>query len=423
MSERGTLILLSLGAVAAAYVLFAPKPAPVRDDFARPLSTEMRADGAGVAAEWLRASGLQVRAMRGRYSELEPEDEEGRSLASQGNVLVSHTPMKIAVRVWEQRLLAHWVERGNTLLLVAALADTPGWSAPGMSVSQPVSDIEELAGLNVGPSPKPLTADVESANTRLEQPLLTTLSATDGHPYFAGVREVRAYSDYPADGFRAHGQGDRLPWITLGRTAPDARAGEGVWIVPRGAGRIVVLAVGSAFTNRAIGQADNAAFLAALVTANLGARGIVWFDDAHQGATSIYNADALAKDPRLYETVALVLALWFAWVLGTQTLAARVPAPVPDDAQLITAAAGLLDRHVGETDAVRLMIDRFNRRHAPRGMSEAERDTYRWAAAAGPGAAGAAATLRDATEFLYAGKRVRVIPVRRAIVILEDLLK
>ena len=426
MNERASVALLALAAMVAAWALFAPKPTAPDGGYSRPLSTELRDDGLAVAANWLRANQISVRALRGRYSELDA--------LARGDVMIIHTPMRIAMRASELKRLRQWVAHGNTLLVMAALADTPAWSGPGASVTLPTVDVASLANLQLQWSPEARHSPLVSSSpgTRYPEPLETTLVPIDRHPYFSGVHEVAALSDFPAVGWvlERHGSAkdddeydDEGVHLVLARTGAGERQGDGLWVVPRKDGRIVVVAVGSAFTNRAIGRADNAAFFAALVTGNLRAGGTVWFDDAHQGATSLYNPAALLRDRRLYETLAIILALWFAWVLGVQRLAVVSPPPLPDEADLVSSAAGLLDRTIPEREAVRLMLRRFVHRHAPEGIGEAAALRFDWLTESRPGAAEALGVLRRAAAAIDDGKRVRLVAVRRAIVTLEDLLR
>ena len=423
--NRGTLGL-ALAALFVAYVMFGPTLGPGGTEHVRPISTDMRADGLGVAADWMRGAGFNVRALRGRYTELDPLDQDGRSVAtSTGDVLIAHLPFRLAEGYREVPRLKNWVRRGNTLIVVAALNDSPAWADRVAGRGTPVSlAVASLSGVSFSAIEERAEATKDTlASVRFAEPQELALFPETGHPFFAGVRSVLAYTDYPTSAWVIDKDMSAGARLVLGRVAVGRQSGDALVVVPDRLGRTIVVTTGSVFTNRLIGRADNARFLANLVTAHLGPRGVVWFDDAHQGATSIYNAAALARDPRLYWTLAIVLGLWFAWVLGVQKLGAAPPAPLPDEAALVESAAGLLDRHVLPSEAARLMLDRFVRRHAPRHLGDADRDEFRWAGTAGPEAARAAGVLRAAREALQAGRKVRIVPVRRAIVILEELLK
>ena len=67
-------------------------------------------------------------------------------LATQGNVLVVTLPGTDAYKFAETRALQHWVRAGNTLLILAALADAPDWATVLGGVS--VGDLKVLSGLD-----------------------------------------------------------------------------------------------------------------------------------------------------------------------------------------------------------------------------------------------------------------------------------
>ena len=125
MKERLVTLGLALGALALFYILFLPKPASEDAAPALPLSTEMRPDGYLAAWRWLTAESIPVAALHERYDGLLAGSA---SQAATGNVLLTILPHKLPVRPEEAAQLDSWVERGNTLLVMAALDDTPAWA-------------------------------------------------------------------------------------------------------------------------------------------------------------------------------------------------------------------------------------------------------------------------------------------------------
>src|SRR6185312_13947184 len=116
---------LALGALALFYTLLFPK-LQTRSAAAAPLSTERGPEGLAAAARWLRQAGIPVVSLRDRYATL-----EGVSGAGQGNLLISSLPERLPMRAAEQTQLLHWISNGNTLLLLAAIDDTPAWATGG----------------------------------------------------------------------------------------------------------------------------------------------------------------------------------------------------------------------------------------------------------------------------------------------------
>jgi hypothetical protein len=161
-----------------------------------------------------------------------------------------------------------------------------------------------------------------------------------------------------------------MPWTAKVRydgfvleLAHERQSGEGVfWTRPLGNGRIVVSALGSLFTNRAIGLADNARLLANIIATDLGSQGTVLFDDVHQGLGASYDPGKFYADPRLHITLAIMALLWLTWVLGGTRL--RVPvtrARVPREAELVRATGGFLARVLAPAAAARRMFEHFLR--------------------------------------------------------------
>jgi hypothetical protein len=417
MNERATAVALALAAIAACYVLVVPKPQPRQAPWARPLSTETKPDGLAAAARWIASGGIPVMALKGRYDTLAT-----LTASKRGNVLISHVPFLVPTWKAEREALIRWVERGNTLVIAAALADTPGWSAPGQSVSEPFEDLNALAAIDPRPSGEAIRLGTDvRPDVALPEAQYTELAPVS-HPFFAGVKSVSAVSDFPAQGWVAadpsHPAG---PLLVLGHTGPGALTGDALWVQAHGQGRIIVATVGSVFANRVLGRTDNGRFLANLVTVNLAPGGAVIFDDTHQGAHTMYDARALFSDSRFYLTCLVLIGIWFAWVLGSQRLSvAPSPPPAPGELSLAEGAAALLERTVPQPAAMRLMIDRFRRRHAPLGVGS---DDWGWLESAAMRAPAAVATLRAADAALKNDRHVRLKDLRQAITGLEEVLQ
>ena len=136
-----------------------------------------------------------------------------------------------------------------------------------------------------------------------------------------------------------------------------------LWTRLLGSGRIVVCGLGSLFTDNALGLADNAQLLANIIGANLGSQGTVIFDDYHQGLSTAYDPEKFYSDRRLYLTGAVLLALWFVWVLGATRL--RVPVvriAAPREADLVRANGVFLARVLPRAAAARRLFEHFFRR-------------------------------------------------------------
>jgi len=369
MKERLITLLCALGALALFFTMFlrTGEHGIAGREIPRPTTEELGGNGYHAAMQWLAAEHIRVASLRDRFDKL----AGNKSLSATGNVLIVTLPATAVFKTEEFRPLDRWVREGNTLLVVAALSDTPDWafSFGGMTSG----DLNLLTGLEFEttrlrearlrnasePSPreKPgtMAQQLETAMRQLTAPRRETLVPNREHAYFQGVNTVVALSDYEAQPWTV-----KVPYegfvLSLGR---QRETGEGVfWTRPLGKGRILVSGLGTVFTNRALGLADNGRFLSNLVGANLAPAGTVLFDDVHQGLGANYDPDKFYQDPRLHMTIGIIALLWLAWVLGGTTL--RVPvsrAPVPREVELVRATGGFLARALTPAAAGRRMFD------------------------------------------------------------------
>ncbi len=388
MKERLLTLACALGALAVFAGLFLrPEPAPGAGDQApRPTTLERRGNGYYAAATWLEEEGLRVISLREGFRALAMR----RDLPARGNLLIITLPAVAAFRTEEFVPLDRWVRAGNTLLVLAALADAPDWAFLGRGLApadvnlhsglsfETLHTREQRSGRNAtaAPTARPLG---RSARAVLVEPLRpfgtpvrTALVPNASEPYFRDVRTLEAVSDYAYQDWAL-----RLPYDGFALELARERASNAgaLWVRPLGAGRILVSACGSLFTNRALGLADNARLLANLIAAHVGSRGAVLFDDAHQGLAAAYDVQRFYRDPRLALTIAIVFGLWLAWVLGaTRLRAPAVRLAAPREADLLRASGGFLARVVRNDVAARRLCELFLRDTLPPAAAPADLD-------------------------------------------------
>jgi hypothetical protein len=361
MKERLVTFICALGALALFFTMF------IHDnshglggaEVPRPTTEERGANGYQAAMQWLEHEHIRTISLRERYDRL-PK----KNLPATGNLLIVTLPATAVFKTEEFRPLDHWVREGNTLLVLAALSDTPDWalSFGGMTSG----DLNLLTGLEFESSKNrdsraKRSPDSKDTVVRLplhfSEPRQGTLVPNRDHAYFNGVQRVVALTDYESQSWAV-----KIPYegfvLTL---AHDRDTGEGAfWTRPLGAGRIIVSGSGSLFTNRALGLADNARLLANIVATNVGPQGAVLFDDVHQGLGANYDPVKFYRDPRLHLTIAIAVLSWLSWVLGGTRL--RLPVsrtPVPREAELVRATGGFLARVLTPGAAARRMFDHF----------------------------------------------------------------
>jgi hypothetical protein len=379
MRERGITLLLALAALAAFYGIWL-RPAPSLDpdaEGARPTTAERRGNGYAALFDWLQSSGVDARSFRDRYTAL-PD------APSRGNLLVLSLPGVEMFRNDEFSALDKWLRRGNTLLINAALLDQPGWAAARTSGT--VVEIESLTGIEFETREarearldlKPLSQHVREADARdakkdeegeeeersidldpqaiLGKPEPMKLTTTGPHALLAGVKALALESDYSAESWVL-----RMPYDNFVLTLARTPGGEGALFEQRlGAGRILLAAGGSMFTNRALGSADNAKLLSNIVSASVAPNGLVLFDDLRQGLSAHYDPARFYKDSRLWRTFGILIALWLVWVLGSTRLRApAIESHDPSEAGLVRGAGGLIARTVAPHHTALRLFDHF----------------------------------------------------------------
>lgn len=410
MKERLITFACALGALALFLAMFmrGEGGAGGRSHIPRPTSQERRGNGYYGAMAWLDEEQIRTMSVRERFDRLMAQP----GLLPTGNLLVVTLPATTAFKAEEFRPLDNWVRSGNTLLVLAALSDNPNWAfALGGLAS---GDLSLLTGLefetarsregriqdparraSAAPpavaAPKSKT-DARDVGARLmagarafSQPQRGTLVPNRPHAYFNGVLEAVALSDYPSQAWTV-----KVPYdgfvLSL---ASERETGEGVlWTRPLGNGRIIVSGLGSLFTNRALGLADNARLLANIVGTTVGPGGTVLFDDVHQGLGATYDPAKFYKDRRLYATVGILAALWLCWVLGATRL--RMPVGrlllAPREADLVRTTGGFLARVLSSDAGARRLFEHFFRRvgerlgekgHPPWGFLESHAEIAR----------------------------------------------
>lgn len=384
MRERLITLLCAMGALLLFFTIFVRGRAVTGDEeVSRPTTAERRGNGYFAAMHWLDTSQIRAVSWRERFDKLPGRPD----LAPHGNILIVTLPATAAYKTEEFRPLDRWLRTGNTLLVLAALSDSPDWAfsigalASGdlnlltgldfetakardrrlQSLEHPTQRAQRSAPARAAESGT-LGDRIAAATRKLTEPTRETFVENRPHAYFTGVRQGVALSDYASQPWTVQVPYDGFVF----ELAHERDTGEGaLWTRPLGSGRIVVSGFGSIFTNRAIGLADNARLLANIVSANLGPGGAVLFDDAHQGLGSGYDPAKFYHDRRLRLTMGILAGLWLCWVLGATRLRLQtVRVPVPREAELVRATGGFLARVLTPATAARRLIERFLQ-HAP----------------------------------------------------------
>lgn len=444
MKDRLLTLALAIAAFAAFYALLLPQQRAV-DKPTRPVSTEAGPNGYLALRRWLDSQHIPAISLRERYGKLEELSDEDDSQ----NLLISTVPHLLPMRSSEESALSAWIHDGNTLLVMAGLADTPDWSMGEGQDPAVVAHLESMTGMRfvqvnnsaaaeraTGSTAKtpntPIRRDRKADARRDKRPLATDgmrfekserheLIPNGPHPLLEGVHSVAALSEYPSEQFRAQ------PVIvnTVLELGRDRAANQPVlWLARYGHGQILVCGYGSTFTNKLLAEVDNARLLANIVSLSLHGVGRVIIDDAHQGAVKFYDAEAFYRDGRLHRTLLWLIALWLCFVLGPQRLRAAVSAWRPVDiTAFVRATGGFLARVVKPAAAARQLFDNFFneiRRHT----GQSTDGTFDWEALYAQGTASRAeiTQLRDLHARAVQGKRVDLVRLHNLIIRVRHVL-
>lgn len=379
MKERLTTLLLAIGAFALFYAMFiGSSGGPELPATARPTSIEREGNGQYAAAEWLRRSGYEVLSWRETYA--------GLGNAARGDLLVVTLPVTSGIETTELPALDRWLRAGNTLLVLAPLADAPDWTLGDL----PQFDLTALTGLEFDEPPRP-QQNADAAPPNVDAPPDADAPAIPAqlravvqnavprapHALLDGVSVVRGVSDQARSVWRL-----RVPYegfaLELARDR-DSNAGV-VWLRALGQGRIIIGGYASLLSNRMLGEADNARLLANIVGGVVRPGGRVLFDDGHHGLRPDYDPQQFFGDRRLHWTIAIVLAGWLAWVLGGTRL--RTPDSAlrsPASTDLVRASGEFFARVVAPHAAARRLFELFfERLRISRQASRGEAAPWDW---------------------------------------------
>ena len=412
MRERFITMGLAVAALALFWMLMIPKPssAPSRP---RPLTTGADAEGYGAAARWLAATGVPTVDFHHRFEQL---GDPSSGAQPTGNLLITTLPFAVVVHQQEYGALDHWVDAGNTVLVLAALDDTPLWSAV---TDDFVPQLRRLTGIKFTPRRESKQDAVTRAREGLQAVLTPAGRAIELHPsghigLLHDVSHLATLSPLPSTQWQAEAQ-NPAPVLELARRADSADPV--LWLKASGRGAVLVSAYASLFSNAVIGKADNAQLLSNIIAWSLKPGGKVIIDDAHQGALDEYDPAKFFADPRLHRTLLWLVALWLAWVLAAQPLRAAAPNTGGlDESAMLRVTAGFFAGVLRPVASAQWLLDEFfdrlRRRH---GLLHSATPPWEWLASHAGVRSTALEELRDLYTRTQAGHRVSLVRLQRII--------
>jgi hypothetical protein len=410
VKERLVTLGLAACALALFWILMFPKPQNEATS-PHPLSQGADSEGYAAASRWLTATRVPLRDLHQRFEHL---TDRTISPQTSGNLLITTLPYDVVAHPEEFLALDSWVAKGNTLLILAALDDTPLWSAV---TDDFVPQLNRMSGIRFTDKEAPNTDPITRAKAGLRAVLTPAGRAIELHPsgrigLLEGVRHLATASPLPSTQWQARAM-DSSPVLELARRADTADPV--LWVKADGNGAIIVSAYASLFSNGVIGQADNARLLSNMIAWALQPGGRVIFDDAHQGALDEYDPAKFFADPRLHHTLLWLVLLWLAWVVAAQPLRAAAPHNLSmDESAMLRVTAGFFASVLRPVTSARWLLDEFfdrlRRRH---GLAHSSSPPWDWLASHAGVRTSVLNELRDLNARTQAGQRVSLVRLQR----------
>lgn len=348
MSDRLTTLAGALGALLLLVgLMYVPQPTPT---VSRPTSQEGGENGYLALQTWLQRAGVETRSHRRRFDKLDAD----QGLPASGNVMLTTLPYAKPLREDEVQALHRWIEAGNTLLVLAGLDETVNWHEASLSAEFP-DDLAALTGLEFDPLLDDEDEPVEVGD--LFDGHQHTFSPQPLHPLMNDVAQLRGESDSMT--FVWVPRLSETPFFVLRLGREDQYGIDAFWEMPRGDGHIILSASSTLFSNRMLGEADNAQFFRNILSWHLRPGGVVVFDDMHQGLSELYDPEAFFADPRLHKSIAFVLVFWLLYLLsGSSRLAPRIETSLSArQTDLVSAIGGFMERKLSRSDTGLAMIN------------------------------------------------------------------
>ncbi len=260
MKERLVTLGLAACALGLFWILMFPK-AQTGPSVQRPLTTGSDGEGYLALSRWLSSTRIPTLDLHERFDQL----GAGRiSPRQSGNLLIITLPFSVVAHPGEFTALDAWVGKGNTLLVLAALDDTPQWSAV---TDDFIPQLQKLTAIKFTAVQVPTTNAIARAKEKLRAALTPAGREIELHPsgriaVLEGVSHLATFSALPSTQWKAAAM-DASPVLELARRSDTEDPA--LWMKSSGSGTIVVSAYASLFSNDVIGKADNARLMSNLI--------------------------------------------------------------------------------------------------------------------------------------------------------------
>lgn len=386
MNERLVSLSGACAALVIVFIVLMPHDSPDTTRLSLPTTEDRGPYGLRGLKRWLDGAGVPTHPLRRRYNTL----AAGTSMPQTGNLLITSLPHHRAAQEWERQHLVEWVRKGNSLLILAAVRDSPPWSflhaGPGARIGEVgrtsrFTDVMKDLGFTFTAEKPPASKATNRGRPASDQEASTRGEAPSGKRTW---RQLRPQGPHPVlrhvDAVGVSGSPHRVTWrlepsqryrATFVLLRHDDDGAPGLWQARIGQGMAWISAYADLFGNVSLGQSDNARLLGNLVQASLEPNGVVLFDDIHQGLSDLYDPEAFYKDSRVHHTLWFIIALWVIYIVGRSNRLAplRPRQERPQAVDFTRAVGGLFARRVSPAGvADGLVTSFFNEVRASHGL-------------------------------------------------------
>ena len=353
MNDRLVTLAGALGSLLV-LVLLLYQPAAT-SPHTRPLTTEAGANGYLGLVRWLESQSpaVPVVSLRERFDMLPDSFPTPVSAYGRGHVLLVTYPFTTPADAREIDTLHRWLAAGNTMLVLAALNETPAWADGAyhdfISALEALTDMRFVA-VNDEEGEQLTVGDFTTIKAH---PLTYTASAE--HPLMAGVATLAGETDL-ATAFWNPARGAALRLATV-----DGFDAGAAWQASHGNGFIIVSGSATLLSNRLLASGDNARWFSNVLAHHLAPDGQVIFAEFHQGLSDVYDPAAFFGDTRLHTTLLFALTFWLIYIVGSSGRLGRYQPPVttPRQRDLVVAIGHFLQRKLSQQASGKLLVDNW----------------------------------------------------------------
>lgn len=352
---RDTLITLA-GALLSFFLLVSimmPQQEQVR--LSRPTTEDTGKNGLKALHSWLRQNNVSTHSLRKPITRIEQDE-----LPQTGNLMIVSLPYAREALDTEWTALNEWIERGNTVLVLASIYHAPAWGSDGFSSTEiKMITNDEFSLYEESVESVESEFDLEDVQESIKsfKPAEIELRAAIDHPLFTNSASLSSWHTpalYPPEDnmdevqhsyWYIDSESSRLAMQLMHGESNDHTA---MWLLPVGNGWVYLSAFPDLVSNSVLKEDNNAQWFANLVSLALGGDGVVIFDDYHFGLSDLYDPEAFFSDDRLHKTFLFVGIFWLIYAFGRSPRLAPVRQQIirPATRDFIEATAGFFTRRI-----------------------------------------------------------------------------